>query len=457
MILSGTKHINGMDFIPPNSLSTEIAGPAITLNQVHTNILKLQAIQMLHPDNVKAFDWSGISPAGDAMRRKLHPKTSDLVLDGVLMQGNCGNCWAMSSTSVLTDRFIIAKGLSGLHLNPLILTDCDHIQSNGCNGGLPFYAGEYFERSGTYKVNDNPGCDTWKNTWNSYVQKYGKKSSVKIDTTFPSCGQLLNTCGNSIIYKAKRGSSKRLLVSGAGNRANQIKATITQIKTEIMTKGPVVGCFSVYADFPLGNGLAGSKGHEFNWQDTKGIYINGFYQNSIGQLVGPNNPAVVQAKQSKFNQGKYKFGDLYLGGHAVVIVGWDSETIEINGKDMEVEYWIVKNSWSADWGERGYFKYAITKSENGFNWKCGMGVGVDMRLTLSGISSGQYNFGAVSFDADPNTGDSFGKKYHDDSGGTHKKYLTTVLIIIGIVLVLGFFTYLYCRKHAKKRGRKSKL
>jgi C1A family cysteine protease len=50
---------------------------------------------------------------------------------------------------------------------------------------------------------------------------------------------------------------------------------------------------------------------------------------------------------------EYVWGDL-VGGHAVLIVGWD---------DAE-ECFIVKNSWGEDWGENGYFRIAYSQVTN---------------------------------------------------------------------------------------------
>lgn len=44
-------------------------------------------------------------------------------------------------------------------------------------------------------------------------------------------------------------------------------------------------------------------------------------------------------------------------GHAVIVVGWGVDT-GADGKQLE--YWIVRNSWSNTWGMDGYIYIKIT-------------------------------------------------------------------------------------------------
>ena len=47
----------------------------------------------------------------------------------------------------------------------------------------------------------------------------------------------------------------------------------------------------------------------------------------------------------------------FLGGHAVKILGWGTES----GKD----YWLVANSWNPSWGDKGFFKILRGHNECG--------------------------------------------------------------------------------------------
>lgn len=56
-----------------------------------------------------------------------------------------------------------------------------------------------------------------------------------------------------------------------------------------------------------------------------------------------------------YEWGIYSPSGMYLGGHGVVIVGYDAES----------RYWICKNSWGSGWGDNGYFKIRWGKSHFG--------------------------------------------------------------------------------------------
>jgi len=82
------------------------------------------------------------------------------------------------------------------------------------------------------------------------------------------------------------------------------------------------------------------------------------------QINGPLSIA-VSAEPWQF----YLFGvfsDPFCGDtldHGVLIVGYGSE---IDWLGEEIEYWTIKNSWGADWGEDGYIY--VEKGSN----QCGL-------------------------------------------------------------------------------------
>jgi len=103
----------------------------------------------------------------------------------------------------------------------------------------------------------------------------------------------------------------------------------------------------------------------------------------------------------------------------------------------------VKNSWDEDWGDDGYFKYAITQNSDGPNAACGLGVGVEIRDPNTGDV--QMGFGAVKFDIETRSGAPVGTVFKSLSGGSGDKFW---YIIGGILLavVIAYVVYQWKRK-----------
>lgn len=58
--------------------------------------------------------------------------------------------------------------------------------------------------------------------------------------------------------------------------------------------------------------------------------------------------------------------------HAVLLVGW--------GVEDGVDFWVVKNSWSDEWGEKGYWR--VIRGTNA----CGIALQVDHSIATSSSS-----------------------------------------------------------------------
>jgi len=154
----------------------------------------------------------------------------------------------------------------------------------------------------------DPG-DAW-----DYVQQSGLVTNACYPYTIPTCPpsqqpclNFVNTppCVQSCVDRETWSQSKHYTQS-----SYQVSSDADQIAQEILTNGPVEACFSVYEDFLH--------------------YKKGVYQHTSGD---------------------------YLGGHCIKVIGWGVE----NG----VSYWLINNSWTTYWGDKGQVKIARGQDECG--------------------------------------------------------------------------------------------
>merc|ERR1711862_755012 len=77
-------------------------------------------------------------------------------------------------------------------------------------------------------------------------------------------------------------------------------------------------------------------------------------QAAIMRVGEVNTQMIVFMDLMNYEGGVFRSGGAYSGAHAVTLIGWGSEN--------SADYWLVRNSWGADWGENGYFRIAMDDS-----------------------------------------------------------------------------------------------
>jgi len=198
-------------------------------------------------------------------------RTSGAVTD-VKNQGQCGSCWAFSTTGSIEGAHQIATG-NLVSLSEQELVDCDRAQDQGCNGGLMDNAFAFVEKNGLASETDYPytaqdgQCDT--------------AAEAKPAATISSFSDV--TVGSE---DALRQAVKMQPVS-----------------------------IAIEAD---------QQGFQF--------YSSGVFSGECGQQLD----------------------------HGVLVVGYTYTA----GND-DSNFWIVKNSWGATWGEEGYIRLAYGQNQCG--------------------------------------------------------------------------------------------
>jgi len=143
-------------------------------------------------------------------------------------QGPCGSCWAFGAVEAMSDRICISSGQTNqLELSAQDMVSCCDSCGDGCEGGYPSAAWDFWDQTGlvseTVYPYAFPSCEHHIN---------GSK---------PPCGSVQPTpdCNQQLLKNPKN----------QGKSSYSISSSVEKIQTEIMTNGPVEVAFSVYADF----------------------------------------------------------------------------------------------------------------------------------------------------------------------------------------------------------------
>lgn len=149
-------------------------------------------------------------------------------IGNILDQGHCGSCWAFGAVESLQDRFCIHYNMSvSLSVNDL-LSCCGFMCGDGCDGGYPIRAWNYFVQNGV--VTDE--CDPYFDT------KGCSHPGCEPAYPTPRCEKKCKS--NNLLWE----ETKHFSVN-----AYQVSSDPHDIMAEVYKNGPVEVAFTVYEDF----------------------------------------------------------------------------------------------------------------------------------------------------------------------------------------------------------------
>lgn len=335
--------------IPPLNANLDISTLARYDPKVHAAMMRAPGTTVI-PDKFKNdFHWlKDVRPDQSAdMTKKVTP---------VGNQHACGCCWAFSSSDAVSDVFVINGKTS---TNPkcsvtyalACYPNCKDFGNPGtcsgnataqfpyayqCNGGAIAPLLQWIEKNGIA----SSSCASFEWCTKNKGCTEGRQDTTALNYTIPPCG-CVDGKSMSDRYFISTPISKGL--SSRTPTVAEIQEHVDSIKHWIYNYGTVVTGFFVYENLMTGQFKHPTK-------NPQGVYL---------EDVNYHDMALFENHTNAFQ-----------GGHAVCIIGWgvgsvhnsliaDRSLRNPSGDMTKVPYWVVRNSWSEAWGERGLFHMAM--------------------------------------------------------------------------------------------------
>jgi len=308
LFVPGPKNLKGQalaDYINSRQSLWKAESPKISLTSVKKRLMDVKYTK--HPEGVKMLEAHTLPNAADDIPDEFDARTQwpqCQSISTIRDQSDCGSCWAFAGTEVMSDRICIAtNGEKQIYVSDDdLLSCCGKTCGDGCDGGWPIEAFNYWKNTGIVsggRYGSKDGCRPYELSPCGGDSPYGECPDNGYDT--PKCKKQCQK-GYDKSYNADKTH---------GKTSYAVPGAVATVQREIMARGPVEVAFTVYEDFYS--------------------YKSGIYSHTWGDA---------------------------LGGHAVRILGW--------GVENAIPYWLVANSWSETWGENGgYFRIVRGTNECG--------------------------------------------------------------------------------------------